>query len=105
MDLYTGRILRVPRVQIMPITPQVIQQVENLAERQKIKSFKIKNRRGVLIYDSDWLAGVDYEDDEQMVTTSKTNQTKTKQTTFWTTTTILMSKTSTTTKSTEPVTL
>ena len=31
-------------------------------ERSEAKSFKIKNRRKELIYDSDWIAGVDYED-------------------------------------------
>ena len=62
MDLSSGHVLRPGRVVPLPITDKVIARVNEMGKAQQMKSFKIKNRRKELIYDSDWIAGVDYKD-------------------------------------------
>ena len=47
----------------MPITAQVIKTVEALAEADGMKGLRIRSRTGQILYDSAWIAGVDYEDD------------------------------------------
>ena len=38
--------------------------VKNMAKCQGFKSLKFKNRHGVVFHDTDWIAGVDYEENE-----------------------------------------
>ena len=59
---HSGRVLRPGRVVPLPITDTAIARVEAMGMTQHMKSFKIKNCHKELIYDSDWIAGVDYED-------------------------------------------
>ena len=35
-----------------------------MAHNQGFKNLKFKNRHGVIFHDADWLAGVDYEDED-----------------------------------------
>jgi len=49
----------------VPITPAIIKQVHDLAEQDGMpKGLKIMNRTGHVLYDSAWIAGVDYDEDE-----------------------------------------
>jgi hypothetical protein len=43
----------------------VIKAVEKMAYDQDFKSIKFKNRNGVIFFDTDWIAGVDYEEDDE----------------------------------------
>ena len=43
----------------------VIKAVEAMAHNQGFKNLKFKNRHGVIFHDADWLAGVDYEDEDE----------------------------------------
>ena len=62
MDLNTGTVItRGGKITEIPITKVVIKAVEDMAEREGFKSYKFKNRHGVVFFDSDWIAGVDYE--------------------------------------------
>ncbi|MGC8538238.1 MAG: hypothetical protein ACP5MZ_04665, partial [Candidatus Micrarchaeia archaeon] len=60
MDLNSGRLITRPRVVEIPITNLVIEAVESMAEEQGIKSLKLQNRRKTIFYPADWIAGVDY---------------------------------------------
>ena len=62
MDLSTGRKMdRAGRIKVLPITQQVIDRVEQLAAKQGVKGFTIQNRDRKVFYPTDWLAGVDYD--------------------------------------------
>jgi len=62
MDIYTGKVLRPTHVTVVPITQAVIDQVQCLGKQQKQKSFKIASRDKKIVWDSDWIAGVDYDE-------------------------------------------
>ena len=62
MNLNTGKkTTRIGCIKVLPMTDQVIKCVEALAHKQGIKELKIQNRDKSIFYPSDWLAGVDYE--------------------------------------------
>ena len=67
MDINSGRIKKPMHVWELPVTDLVINAVETMAENQGIKSLKMSNRNKNNIYPADWIAGVDYEhqNDEQ----------------------------------------
>jgi len=62
LHLPTNRTLIRSRILgVIPITPQVIQQVHAMATTQEMpEGLKVKNKYGVTLYDSAWIAGVDY---------------------------------------------
>jgi hypothetical protein len=43
------------------VTQLVIDAVNKMAAKQGIKSLKVQNRRKVNFFPADWIAGVDYE--------------------------------------------
>ena len=47
----------------MPVTATVIKTVEALAKADGMKGLKIRSRTGEILYDSAWIAGVEYEED------------------------------------------
>ena len=65
MDLNTGRVITCRKVTEIPVTDVVIKAVEAMAHNQGFKNLKFKNRHGVIFHDADWLAGVDYEDEDE----------------------------------------
>jgi hypothetical protein len=48
----------------IPMTDVVIKAIETMAYDQGFKSMKFKSRNGVVFFDTDWIAGVDYEEDD-----------------------------------------
>ena len=65
LHLATNRIVTRPKVTAVPITSAVIQQVKTIAAAEGMpEGLKIKNKYDVVLYDSAWIAGVDYEGDE-----------------------------------------
>ena len=60
MDLNTGKLITRPRVWQMPATQLVIQRVEELGDKDGIKSLKLTNRNKTVIYPSHWFEGVEY---------------------------------------------
>lgn len=65
LHLPTNRIITRRKVTPVPITPAVIKQVHALADQEGMPSgLKINNRTGLLLYDSAWIAGVDYDEEE-----------------------------------------
>ena len=64
MDLNSGQLITRNKIHEIPVTDVVIKAVEKLAYDQGFKSLKFKNRHGIVFYDTDWIAGVDYEEDE-----------------------------------------
>ena len=65
MDLNTGYVITCRKVTEIPVTDVVIKAVEAMAHNQGFKNLKFKNRHGVIFHDADWLAGVDYEDEDE----------------------------------------
>ena len=65
MDLNTRCMFTCCKVTEIPVTDVVIKAVEAMAHNQGFKNLKFKNRHGVIFHDADWLAGVDYEDEDE----------------------------------------
>jgi hypothetical protein len=66
MDLNSGQLISRNIVHEIPVTDVVIKAVENMAYQQGFKSLKLKNRHGVIYHDADWIAGVDYDDPDDI---------------------------------------
>ena len=66
MDLTTFRPITRPRVWQVPVTDLVIRAVEQKAEDQGMKSLKFTNRRGQPLFPANWIAGVDYNNNENI---------------------------------------
>ena len=67
MDLNSGQVITRNIVHEIPVTDVVIKAVETMAYDQGFKSMKFKNRNGIVFFDTDWIAGVDYEEDDMEV--------------------------------------
>ena len=52
------------RVWEIPITDVIIKAVEAMGEAQGIESLKLQTRRKPIFYPADWIAGVEYANDE-----------------------------------------
>ncbi len=63
--LATEREIPRARVTPLPITPAVIRAIETTATAQKQKGLRIRTRRGEILFDSTWTAGVDYDSDDE----------------------------------------
>ena len=63
INLTTGQVIVRPRVTKVPITDRVIKIVEEVAQRQKMKSLKITGRNRTQILPAEWIAGVDHDID------------------------------------------
>ena len=62
LHLQTNRIIIRRKVTPIPITPAVIRQINHIAEQEGMpEGLKIMNRYGEVLYDSTWIAGVDYD--------------------------------------------
>jgi hypothetical protein len=61
LDLRSGRVITRRRIKEIPVTDLVIQTVENMAIEQGLTTLKITGRNKLPIYPADWIAGVDYE--------------------------------------------
>jgi hypothetical protein len=64
MDLRSGRVITRRNPKELPVTDLVIQAVENMAIQQGLTTLKFTNRTAPSIYPADWIAGVDYEEDD-----------------------------------------
>ena len=64
MNLETGRVNKVIKVTRLPITDHVIAAVNAMAAEQGVTSLKIESRNKVPLFPADWIAGVDYEDED-----------------------------------------
>jgi hypothetical protein len=64
-DLNSSRVITRARVSQLPVTDMVIKAIEKIAEDQGFKSLKFKNRKGAILHDADWIAGVDYNENIQ----------------------------------------
>jgi Reverse transcriptase (RNA-dependent DNA polymerase) len=62
LDLRTGRTIKRRTVTNIPITQNVIDLVHEMARNDHMQNgLKIEARAGTILYDSTWIAGVDYE--------------------------------------------
>jgi hypothetical protein len=64
MDLRSGRVITRRNLKELPLTDLVIQAVENMAIQQGLTTLKFTNRTAPSICPADWIAGVDYEEDD-----------------------------------------
>jgi hypothetical protein len=65
LHLPTGRRIIRRKVTPIPITPSIIRQVHRMAENEDMpEGLKISNRYGEVLFDSTWIAGVDYDEHE-----------------------------------------
>ena len=61
----TNRVITRRRVTPLPITPAIITLVHTIAEQDGMpKGLKISNRYGTVLFDSSWIAGVDYDNEQ-----------------------------------------
>jgi hypothetical protein len=66
MDLNSCQLISRNIVHEIPVTDVVVKAVENMAYQQGFKSLKFKNQNGVIYHDANWIAGVDYDDPEDI---------------------------------------
>jgi len=65
LHLPTNRIVTRGRVTPIPITSAVITQLHAIATRDRMPpGLKIQNRMNIVLYDSSWIPGVDFEDSD-----------------------------------------
>jgi hypothetical protein len=65
LHLQTNRMITCHHVTHIPITPAIIKMVHRIAEQDDMpKGLKITNCTGQVLYNSTWIAGVDYDKDE-----------------------------------------
>ena len=65
LNLQTDRTITKSQVATIPITPAIIKQVNRIAKMEGMPNdIKITNHQGHIIYDSTWIAGVDYDKEE-----------------------------------------
>ena len=64
LDLTTKRVITRRSVTPIPITPTVIAAVESMAAEEGMKGIKMRTKTGQVLYDSSWITGVDYDEDE-----------------------------------------
>jgi hypothetical protein len=63
LHLQTNHMITRRRVTPIPITPAIIKMVHRIAKQDGMpKGLKITNRTGQVLYDSTWIAGVDYDE-------------------------------------------
>jgi Ran GTPase-activating protein (RanGAP) involved in mRNA processing and transport len=64
LHLQTNKVVKQRNLTKIPITPSIIKQVHALAELDKMPAgLKITDRANHMIFDSAWIAGVDYDED------------------------------------------
>jgi hypothetical protein len=62
LDLQTGRTIKRSTITTIPITENVIDLIHNMAENNNMEKVKkIETRSGTILYDSSWIAGLDYD--------------------------------------------
>jgi hypothetical protein len=65
LHLQTNSVVKRRRLTKIPITPSIINQVHELAVLDDMPvGLKIKNRANLVIFDSAWIAGVDFDEEE-----------------------------------------
>ena len=62
VNLHTGKPIAQNKVAPVPMTELASNQVENMARDQGIAKIEFANKRGMQLPHSNWLAGVDYDD-------------------------------------------
>lgn len=68
LDIRTGHTIKRRTVTIIPITKNVIELVHNMAENDNMRDgLKIETKSGTILYDSSWIVGVDYDDDDDFI--------------------------------------
>ena len=65
MDLNSGKLITRNIVHKIPVTDVVIKAVKAMAYTQGLTTLKFKNRNKIIFHDADWIAGVDYDDNEE----------------------------------------
>ena len=64
MDLNSGLLITRNIVHIIPVTDNVIKAVKAIAYKKGFKILKFKNQHKDIFHDVDWIAGVDYDNNE-----------------------------------------
>ena len=65
MDLNSGKLITRNIIHEIPVTDVIIKAVETMAYAQGFKNLKFKNRHGMTFHSADWIAGMDYDDNEE----------------------------------------
>ena len=62
LHLQTNKVVHLRKCTAMPLTPSIIKQVHKIAEMENMpKGLKIRNRANQILFDSAWIAGVNYK--------------------------------------------
>jgi hypothetical protein len=65
LHLQTNRVITRRSVTPLPITPAIITLIHKIAEQDgMLQGLKIANRYGTILYDSSWIAGVDFDNEQ-----------------------------------------
>ena len=66
-NLQTQSVIARRDLTVLPVTPTIIKAVNDIAAAEGQQGLRIKTKRGDIIYDSSWTAGVDYEEEDLQV--------------------------------------
>ena len=65
LHLQTNAVVTRRKCTAVPLTPSIIKQVHKIASDEGMpQGLKVTNRTGITLFDSAWIAGVDYENEE-----------------------------------------
>jgi hypothetical protein len=71
LDLRTNRTIKRRTVTVVPITSVIIDLVHKITDNDKLPDgLKIATKSGIILYDSSWIAGVDYMKSVKTMTTA-----------------------------------
>ena len=64
LNIHTKAIINRRKFTPMPITPTIINEVEQWAADDGMKGLVLRTKSGEILYDSSWIAGVDYNEED-----------------------------------------
>jgi hypothetical protein len=65
LHLATGRVITRRSVTVIPMTTSVIKSIEDMATAEGMKTLQLMTKSGRILYDSTWIAGVDYTEQDK----------------------------------------
>ena len=65
MNITTGEMISCCKFTSIPMPPKVIKTIHLMAKKQGMKSFKISFKTSIILYNSAWTEGVEYQDHDE----------------------------------------
>ena len=63
VDIHSHRVIKRQKIIVITIPNEIIKHIEEIFDHDKVTLLRFNNIAGV-VYDNDWISGVQYEDNE-----------------------------------------